>query len=487
MNIYCINIDKRNDRWNLMVEQFHTIQEINLIRISAIENKHGWIGCGLSHLKVVDNYMNKYEHLIVIEDDCKVNDIINFKNSVEQIIKWLDMHNDKWTIFNGNPSFINESNCKILENSPKIVECKGGTTNFIIYNNKKHDEIKYKLQIYRKKLLQYKLEIENGNRKVHRSHKGLPIIDKFLSNNFIFVTMVPYLTRQFESQSDIENKNISYDNSLNLSEKKLLELFDNENCQIFSDDTFMNIHQIAKIDNYDPCLNSVNRGIKLMNSDIFVELRKRKDRTQRIYWGADFEFIKPEKFDVNTILIDHQYYDNKSSSLYQKNKTNTIIQSLPKYKTNTIIQSLPKYKNKNHNTIINHIGSGKINDVTDNYIIEKFYHRHAMDSRYIYKYYNKADIFVVTHPESFGLCTIECASAGTLIVQPDGYIKKEIISLLHNVSIIDTENIDWSNIISQINVNKSIRLAKKFSYKNAVNDLYKRMKAISTIEGTDIK
>lgn len=225
MNIYCINLDKRIDRWNLMFKQFSTIDGINLVRISAAENKHGWIGCGLSHLCVIDNYMDKNSHLVVIEDDCVINDAEHFQEKLSSLIAWLDSNSDKWDIFNGNPSFVNVSNCKILDQVEKIIQCKGGTANFIIYNKNKCDKIKYQMELYRKNLLKWKFDIETNNKKIHHSRKGLPIIDKFLESNFVCITTVPYLTSQYESNSDIEHKNVNYDSILKKSEKNLFSLF----------------------------------------------------------------------------------------------------------------------------------------------------------------------------------------------------------------------------------------------------------------------
>lgn len=42
MNIYCINLDARIDRWDAVRAQFDNIPEINLVKISAVEHKFGW-------------------------------------------------------------------------------------------------------------------------------------------------------------------------------------------------------------------------------------------------------------------------------------------------------------------------------------------------------------------------------------------------------------------------------------------------------------
>ncbi len=105
------------------------------------------------------------------------------------------------------------------------------------------------------------------------------------------------------------------------------------------------------------------------------------------------------------------------------------------------------YKNKGNDIIIKHIGCGRINTVDNDYVIDEFTQGAAVDFRTIFKFYNEAHIYIVTHPESFGQSTIECAASGGLIVQPNGYIKNEIISKLHHYNIIDAEHINWLEII----------------------------------------
>ena len=268
-------------------------------------------------------------------------------------------------------------------------------------------------------------------------------------------------------------------------------------CEIFFESIYLSINKIKTIENYDFCLVLANRGVKKMKPLIYQELRKitkyhiiticegnkyvgkedlllfimgePKPKTMRLHWGADFDLLKPNKPNIITILVDHQYYGKKSSRMFKNDKTEIFI------------KSLLKYKNDGHNIIIKHIGNGEIIDVNNDYIIERYKQSYAMDFRKIYENYNEAHIFIVTHMESFGLTTIECASAGALIVQPSGYIKEEIIKKLHNVTITDMENINWDNIINKIDIAKSIKGAKMFSYENASNKLYHYMKKVSQI------
>ncbi len=255
---------------------------------------------------------------------------------------------------------------------------------------------------------------------------------------------------------------------------------------------YMDINQANALTEYDFCILTVNRGAIVMKSSVFEILRqkikyqiiticesnkfvgkedilmfmmgKQKPNTLRVFWGADTELLKPLKSDTKiNILVDHQYYGKPTSSLFKKDRTVELI------------NSLKAYQKINPNVIVKHIGNGVVHDVIDEYKIDNFKQSTSMDFREIYKYYNEAHIYVVTHPEAMGLTTIECGCAGAMVVQPVGFIKNEIISNLHHFDIANIESIDWNEIIEKIDINKSISMAKFFLYKNAVVKLYTQM------------
>ncbi len=66
--------------------------------------------------------------------------------------------------------------------------------------------------------------------------------------------------------------------------------------------------------------------------------------------------------------------------------------------------------------------------------------------------YRKADIFIVTHPESMGLSVLESGAAGALVVAPLNYIKCSLLKPIYHISF---ENyIPWDIIVKMINVKK---------------------------------
>ena len=228
-NIHCINLDQRNDRWESVIKQFSNMDQINIVRFSAIAHDNGRIGCALSHATVVNKYINDKEYLIVMEDDCLPRDINNFCNRLSTIISWLKLNNDKWEIFNGNPSFVNISTCSILDNNLNIIKYGiGGSATFIIYNTT-NPEVNIKLKKYQSELNLYVENINKGKLKI--KHKGkIPsnlVWDKYLNDNFICITAVPYLTSHLTSFSNIEKKCINYDHIFEKSEKLLIDYKNN--------------------------------------------------------------------------------------------------------------------------------------------------------------------------------------------------------------------------------------------------------------------
>jgi hypothetical protein len=255
---------------------------------------------------------------------------------------------------------------------------------------------------------------------------------------------------------------------------------------------YMDVNQANSLAEHDFCILTVNRGAIAMKPPIFEIVRKKikhniiticgsnkfvgkedvllfmmgkqKKNTLRVFWGADTDLLKPIKSSTKiNILVDHQYYGKITSSLFKKDRTVELI------------NSLKAYQKINPNIIVKHIGNGIVHDVTDDYKIDNFKQSTSMDFREIYKYYNEAHIYVVTHPEALGVTTIECGCAGAMVVQPQGFIKNEIISNLYHYSIDNLDSIDWNEIIQKINIEKSIKMAQCFLYKNAIIKLYSHM------------
>lgn len=67
---YCINLDRRPDKWEYVQAEFARMGITDVIRFSAFDIKPGWKGCAKSHLAVME--LCKDERMFcVFEDDVK--------------------------------------------------------------------------------------------------------------------------------------------------------------------------------------------------------------------------------------------------------------------------------------------------------------------------------------------------------------------------------------------------------------------------------
>jgi glycosyl transferase family 25 len=193
--IFCINLDSRPDRWKEAKEQFDGLQ-INVERISAIkgtdlnldwppEIKEGAVGCSLSHLFVMK--MAKHLQLnnyLVLEDDIEFDE--NFNE------KFLDIYENQvpkdWDmLYLGGQHFHGMNLQQISEN---VFKCEYTlTTHSFAVKNTVYD-------LFINKLIDITKPCD-----VHfaESHKHI--------NAYV---IIPHLTWQGQSYSDVENANVDY-------------------------------------------------------------------------------------------------------------------------------------------------------------------------------------------------------------------------------------------------------------------------------------
>lgn len=69
MRSFCINLDRRPERWEYVKKEFDRMY-IDVYRFSAVDIKPGWVGCRQSHLKLLSICKNDNKFAIY-EDDVK--------------------------------------------------------------------------------------------------------------------------------------------------------------------------------------------------------------------------------------------------------------------------------------------------------------------------------------------------------------------------------------------------------------------------------
>ena len=195
INIYCINLDHRTDKWDFMAEQFLKMPNLNLIRVAGIKHENVTIGCGLSHIKCIEEYMKDNPFVIVMEDDCLIKNINTFPDDLHKIVEWLVKNKNNWTTFNGNPDKHRYLKTHMIENDLKLVRTQGNNANFIIYNNCP-EVLELLLNEYKKELHEYKKDIYDW--------KSIAI-DGLIYRKLPFcITKIPFLTTQTDKfTSDI--------------------------------------------------------------------------------------------------------------------------------------------------------------------------------------------------------------------------------------------------------------------------------------------
>lgn len=126
--IYCINLDKRKDRWDLAEPHFIE-NNLNVERVSGIDGstlnlefppeiKEGAVGCSLSHLFTIKlAKQNKLENFLLLEDDVVFDQNIN-----EKFYDLLDQVPDDWDmLYLGGQHFHGMDMPQVSENVYKCV------------------------------------------------------------------------------------------------------------------------------------------------------------------------------------------------------------------------------------------------------------------------------------------------------------------------------------------------------------------------------
>jgi len=193
-----INLEERTDRKEHAEKQFASIG-INVQRFQAIKMPNGAIGCSMSHLKCLQTaYDNKWEHLLICEDD------ITFTNPElfsKQLNSFLKTHK-KWDVVllagNTMPPYQ-----QIDHTCIQVQKCQT-TTGYIVNGH------------YIKTLLD---NVKMGLTYLIKNPKNhlLFAIDKFwfhLQKRDTWYLIIPLTVIQLPGYSDIEKKDTNYSKTM---------------------------------------------------------------------------------------------------------------------------------------------------------------------------------------------------------------------------------------------------------------------------------
>lgn len=191
-----INLDDRVDRFEHALNEFEKIN-IQVERVSGIKNKNGAIGCTMSHIKCLQIAKNRdYEYVFICEDDITFLDPNKLRESAEQFKTHMK---SKWDVLiiggNNVPPYE-----KISDYCARVFSCQT-TTGYIV---QKHF---YDTLIKNFKESAEKLMRDPTNKREY----ALDMYWKKLQKQHMWVMLTPPTVTQYESYSDIEERNVNYD------------------------------------------------------------------------------------------------------------------------------------------------------------------------------------------------------------------------------------------------------------------------------------
>lgn len=191
-----INLDSRVDRFEHALQEFEKMN-IQVERVSAIKNKNGAIGCTMSHIKCLQIAKNRdYDYVFICEDDITFLNPNKLKESAEKFKTYMK---SKWDVLiiggNNVPPYE-----QLSDYCARVFSCQT-TTGYIV---QKHF---YDTLIKNFKESAEKLMRDPANKREY----ALDMYWKRLQKEHIWLMLIPPTVTQYESYSDIEERNVNYD------------------------------------------------------------------------------------------------------------------------------------------------------------------------------------------------------------------------------------------------------------------------------------
>jgi len=189
--IYCINLDRRFDRWDKVQKEFEKVGILDRVqRVSGEVHKDGRIGLIKSFLKIFKDVKERnVENVLIFEDDVSFinNPVENLKKAIEQV------GNFQWYLFYLGAN--THEKCNIIR--PNLILLRNAfSAHAVAYNNKIYDQI------------------------IERFEKTNEIKSQYDINDVFFCTEIqnkktsfcvnPIIATQIPSYSDLEKKFVDY-------------------------------------------------------------------------------------------------------------------------------------------------------------------------------------------------------------------------------------------------------------------------------------
>ena len=195
-NTLFINLDDRKDRLEHAINEFNKTN-INAERVSGIKLQSGALGCTLSHIKCIEIAIERdYDYVFICEDD------ITFLNP--------DLFKEKLSLFHGN----NNINWDVLVIGGNTLPPYEKITDYCIrvFHSQTTTGYIVKKHYYKTLLTNFK---ESAKQLIQNPENKLDnALDRYwlkLQKQDKFCMLIPPTVIQYDSYSDIENTNVSYE------------------------------------------------------------------------------------------------------------------------------------------------------------------------------------------------------------------------------------------------------------------------------------
>jgi GR25 family glycosyltransferase involved in LPS biosynthesis len=206
-NTLYINLEHRKDRLEHVNSEFKKIG-ITAERVNAVKMNTGAVGCTMSHIKCIELAKQRdYEYVFICEDDITFRNPDLFKRNLQRFYENDDINWDLLIIGGNNvPPFQ-----QVTEYCARVFYCQT-TTGYVV---KKHyyDTL---LKNFRESAAGLMREPNNP------STYALDMYWKRLQLQDFWYMITPPTVTQYESYSDIENRNVNYENMMLDMEKPWL-------------------------------------------------------------------------------------------------------------------------------------------------------------------------------------------------------------------------------------------------------------------------
>jgi glycosyl transferase family 25 len=257
--IVYINLDNRIDRNVQILNEFKRlhIPSNKFVRLSAVRNQNGAIGCTLSHIKVIQMAIeNKWKNVMVLEDDFNfIDDEKYINDSINYLYNDFKKVDNDWQIVSlsrGARQNMNSIDDKYLYKAIAV-----STTAGYIVNSNFYEIL---LKNYREGLMKLMKE-------TNKEHFTLDAYWINLQPTSKWYVFNPSLGYQRESYSDIEGKTVEYlryDKTIQFKEKYYLSCnlkggLGNQMFQIAA------TCAIAWINNLNPIFEKINESPSVFN------------------------------------------------------------------------------------------------------------------------------------------------------------------------------------------------------------------------------